>query len=101
MSNRAGRWLGILGLMLMPLSCTALPEAGTPGEGGAVAVQDLPGTDVVPLEWGSLVAVTTMPEAAVSTLWFQDDAGTVRRVGFDHRSQKLWPRVQLFRRDGR
>ena len=101
MSNRAGRWLGTLGLMLMPLSCTALPGAGTPGEGGRVAVQDLPGTDVVPLEWGALVAVTAMPEASASALWFQDDAGTVRMVTFDHKTRKLWPKAQLLRRDGR
>ena len=97
MSHRAGRWLGILGLTLMPLSCTALPETREPGE-GALAVEALPRTDAVPLEWGSLIAVNPWPEASESALWFQDDSGTVRLVRFDHQTRKLRPRAQLIRR---
>jgi hypothetical protein len=95
---RAKERLSILGLLLIPLGCAPLPQAGPPGEGGAIAVEDLPSTDVVPLSWGSLVSAYPMSGNTSSALWFQDDSGTVRLVGFDHRTQRLWAQAGVLRR---
>ena len=88
--------LGTIGVVLISLSCTKLPEAGTPGR---MAVQDLPPSlAVVPLEWGSLVAASPMAGANASALWFQDDSGTVRLVAYDHETLQLWPQAKVIRR---
>ena len=97
MSFREGKWLGILGLMLIPLSCTPLPETIVP-EGETVVILDLPSTGAVPLEWGSLVSVTVAPWDGWSLLWLQDDSGTIRMVAFDHSAQQLRPEAVLIRR---
>ena len=97
MSFREGKWLGILGLMLAPLSCTSLPEIGVPG-GEMVGVQDLPSTGMVPLEWGSLVAVTPTEWRGNSLLWFQDDSGTIRSVIFDPQANQLHPQAFIIPR---
>ena len=97
MSFREGKWLGVLGLMLISLSCTALPETGVPG-GEVVGVQDLPSTDMVPLEWGSLVSVTPTEWRGNSILWFQDDSGTIRFVVFDPTANQLHPQASIIRR---
>jgi hypothetical protein len=72
--------------------------AGTPGEGGVVAAENLPSTDVVPAAWGPLVAATPLPGTTTTGLWFQDDSGTVRLVGFDHQTQQLWTQAGVLRR---
>jgi hypothetical protein len=97
-SRRAGSWLGILVLTLGTLSCNALPRPGVPGESGTPPVEDLPSTDIVPLDWGALVSATPIPETAATALWFQDDSGTVRAVGFDHQRKKLWEGAVVIRR---
>ena len=98
MSSRVGKWLGILGLMLIPLSCTALPDARPPVEGEVVGVQDLASTGAVPLEWGSLVSVTQAGVGATARLWFQDDSGTVRMVAFSPLTMRIQPRATVISR---
>jgi hypothetical protein len=79
----------------MPLSCAKLPE---PGTGSTLAVQELPSLTVVPVEWGTLVSTSPMPNARASALWFQDDSGTVRMVAVDHELAQLWPQALVIRR---
>jgi len=88
----------MLGPVFLGISCTALPSPGAPGEGGTITLQDLPSTDVVPLEWGALVSTSPVPGTNASALWFQDDSGTVRMVGFDHQTQRLWAQAGVLRR---
>ena len=95
---RALKRLGILAAMLIPFACARLPQAGPPGEGGTPAVEALPSTDLVPLGWGRLVSATPIPGHTASALWFQDDSGTVRLIGFDHQTQRLWERATVLRR---
>jgi hypothetical protein len=97
MSFTEGRWLGIVGLMLIVLSCAPLPETIIP-EGDTVGTLDLPSTGTVPLEWGSLVSVTVNPWGDLTLLWFQDDTGTIRSVAFDHSTQQFRPQAVLIRR---
>jgi hypothetical protein len=98
MSFRAGKRWGILGLLLIPPSCTALPERGPGGEGEMAESQELPSRQMVPIEWGSLVSVTPSEEPSISLLWFQDDAGTVRIVALDLRGPRFRPRATVIRR---
>ena len=98
MSRRIGKWVGTVGLLLFVLSCTALPDSGAPLEGGATLV-DVPAPGLIPIEWGTLVAVT--PEHSGiprSLLWLQDESGTIRMVGYDHLNGQLRPQAALLRR---
>ena len=98
MSRRIGKWVGTVGLLLFVLSCTALPDTRTSSEGGGITVA-VPAPDLVPIEWGTLVAVTPDPRGtAQSYLWLQDESGTIRLLGFNHATGQLWPRADLFRR---
>lgn len=99
MLRKTATWLGTVGLLGGLLSCTALPQTGGPDREGAIDTQPLPSSDVVPLEWGPLVSVTEAPKMATSSLlWFQDESGSVRIVGFNHATRELWPSARLIRR---
>ncbi len=97
MLRRTAKWLGTVGLILVALSCTSLPQAGGAVGEEVATTQALPGADVVPLEWGRLVSVTVTLRAP-SLLWFQDDSGSVRIVSFDHSTRQLQPQATLIRR---
>lgn len=97
MFRQAGKGLAILAMALVPLACTSLPKPGTPGEDGEVALDSLETTDAVPLAYGDLEAVVPLGPTA-SGLWFEDDSGTVRLVGYDHQTRRLWPGVRVIRR---
>lgn len=86
-----------LGILLLPLSCTPLPGSSQVA-GEAAAFTELPSADEVPIEWGSLVSVTPGPLGEESLMWFQDDAGTIRLVGYDFNAQRLWERAVVIRR---
>jgi hypothetical protein len=76
-------------LVLLPLSCTKLPEAGAPGKGN-VAFETLTTKDTVPLKWGNLVSVSTSPNMSyVFQLWLQDEEGNLRMVIYDMRANIL------------
>ncbi len=99
MSRRIGKWVGTVGLLLFVLSCTALPDTGPGFEGREITLLDVAAPDLVPIEWGTLVAVTTDPGGNVqSNLWFQDESGTIRLVGYDLLAGQLWPQATVFRR---
>lgn len=97
MSGRIGKWVGTVGLLLLVLSCTAFPDTRASREGAEVAILDVPAPDLVPLEWGTLVAVTPgFPPS--SRLWFQDESGTIRIVTYDHETDQLVAQGRLLRR---
>lgn len=96
MSRRATKWLGLASLVLAFLACRPLSPVV---EGNQAANEPLPSADMVPAEWGGLLAVTVAPQATnASLLWFQDDSGNVRIVGFDHNRRQLWSQSGLIRR---
>ena len=81
--------------LLLPLSCTKLPER-VPLEKGTIAVERMPGTDSIPSNWGSLVAVTNRPDVAhVFQLWFQDEDGDVRMAVYNMTLNSLLPNAIL------
>lgn len=91
MSHPAGWVLPTL-LLATTVSCTTLRPTGNPGEEGKLAVDSLTVPNAVPLAWGRLVAVTYDPEETnASFLWFEDEAGVVRRIGYDNGAAELWP----------
>jgi hypothetical protein len=78
-------------ILLVPLSCTRLPEQ-MPLQGGAIAVVELADTDSLPSKWGALVAVTNRPDVPhVSQLWFQDVDGNVRMAFYNMTLNSLLP----------
>ena len=83
MIRSAGKYVFLLVLLVPIVSCTRLPE------GGPLAVQQLPSTDSVPLEWGRLVAVSPRTLGATSQLWFEDDSGQIRLVVYDEGTRQL------------
>jgi len=85
--------------MLTPLACARLPQAGTPGQEGQPAVEDLPSLDVIPRDWGRLVSVTQDPSVVNGfRLWFESDSGVVRVLGFNNTTNQLWPSALVIRR---
>ncbi len=98
MLSRTQKCLVVVILALLPLSCTKLPEQGTPGKGN-VAFETLPTKDSVPLKWGNLVSVNTIPDLPyVFHLWFQDEQGNLRMVSYDMRANILGADVRVISR---
>lgn len=97
MSRRIGKWVGAGGLLLFVLSCTALPDTGS-RDGGSVTILDVPAPDLVPIEWGTLVAVIMSPAGDLSFLWFQDESGAIRSISYYHGTRQLSTQAALFRR---
>jgi hypothetical protein len=87
----------VLILAVLPVSCVKMPEWAPAGEGD-IATEDLPDADAIPLAWGKLVSVTITEQDYFYQLWFQDEAGNVRMVGYDLRTNRLIPKARLFSR---
>ena len=98
MSRRIGKWVGTVGLLLFLTSCTALLDRGASREGGEITILDVPTPDLVPIEWGTLVAVTPVSGVAQSNLWLQDESGTIRVIGYNHANNQLRAQGRLLRR---
>jgi hypothetical protein len=90
--------MGILGLLLIPLACTTASQYGDPRPGGQAAFEEVLSPDLIPAEWGPLVSATPVEGTRLSSLWFQDSAGVIRAVSFDHRNRQLRPRALVIRR---
>jgi hypothetical protein len=66
-------------LVLLALSCTRLPDAGS----GEIASQELPQMDAIPANWGQLIAVSNVTHYPDHVqLWFQDSDGAIRMVPY-------------------
>jgi hypothetical protein len=94
MLRQKGKSIAVLMLILVSLSCARLPETG-PIESDELEV--LLGVKPVPAAWGNLISVTDKGGPRFQ-LWFQDDQGTVRMVGYDVRYRSLVPEVALIPR---
>lgn len=96
MLRRVSRSAAAVLLGLLALSCTRLPSAATVSRD---AFEPLAHADSIPLAWGRLIAVnenSTTPSA--SLLWFQDEAGEIRMVGFNHSTGRFWTNARVIRR---
>jgi hypothetical protein len=53
----------------------------------------------VPRDWGRLASVTIDPvnENGI-LLWFEDEAGNVRMIGYDRSEYRLWKNGRIIRR---
>ncbi|MEI9479313.1 MAG: hypothetical protein WCO26_22460 [Deltaproteobacteria bacterium] len=90
MLQRKTIWLLAVVFLLTILSCTRL-EAPPQGV-RLVGTEKLPALDSIPLEWGKLVSVSTIPKyEGVFQLWFQDGNGKVRMVAFSLKELRLIP----------
>jgi hypothetical protein len=58
----------------------------------------MPYTNAIPQDWGTLVSVTADAQWTYSTLWFQDDSGHIRLVGFDNGNRQLLDSVAVILR---
>jgi len=97
MLGPAARYLVLVALILLPLSCARIPEYEAGGE--ELAVETLP-EDSVPSEWGRLISVTNhraLPEHEFQ-LWFQDEGGNVRMVVYSTVALRLRTRARLIPR---
>ena len=82
MSHRAGMRLVAGVLVLLALSCAKLPEPPTLAQ-KSVEVAKLPDENAIPMEWGNLISVSSVPTYPSSVqLWFQDEKGTIRMVAY-------------------
>ncbi len=97
MLYRTGAYLLVAALVLAAASCTELRRT-TPREGPAVTIEQTPYSNSVPLEWGQLISVTADPTWPAATLWFQNEAGEVRLVGYHHESRRLVDSVAVIGR---
>ena len=95
MLRRAGMCLLVMALVLFTMSCTKL-SGFAPQEEGGIALEKLEDMTSIPLKFGKLISVSTIPERGLSQVWFQDDDGTVRMVVFDINTNRLWGNAWLF-----
>ena len=85
-----------LGLSLLGLSCTRLPQGGNVAVETVQTLQDL---GSVPAAWGNLVSAGVDPNSPqITRLFFQDEEGTIRVVFYDSQLSQLRPRVGVIRR---
>jgi hypothetical protein len=98
MTQRLGMCVFLSTALLFAASCTKYGEPG-PGE-QKFAVERLPQPNVVPASWGKLVATSSNASAENwIQLWFQDDGGNIRMVGYNARDRFLSLDGVLIRRN--
>jgi len=98
MSHRLIGCFVMLALLAGGISCTRLGEPGL-GEQKLV-VERLMETDSIPLKWGKLVSVSSVPGINNwAQLWFQDDEGIIRVVPYDVGGNYLSSLARVIRRD--
>ena len=97
MSLKTGGHLLLAALVLSAVACKQLPGT-TALEGSRDRMEPMPYTDAVPADWGPLIFVTSDAEAPSSTMWFQDDSGSIRLVGFHHANRQLLDSIIVIHR---
>jgi len=84
--------------LLLTASCAKLPEKSTEAHGDIAYVR-LVAKDAIPAAWGRLVAVSNSADFGhVFQLWFADEAGTVRVVFYDIRTNAFQSEGRLIPR---
>jgi len=95
---RRGTCLALITLLLV-LSCARLEHRPEPTEGD-IAVVEMPSPDSIPAAWGDLIAVSNSADFAhLFQLWFQDEEGTIRMVGYNLRTNEFQPDIRAFPRN--
>jgi hypothetical protein len=91
---------------LLPLALAACdktppaPSAMLRAEGGKEVPMEVLDSNQIPRDWGRLAAVTTDPVNDRGVLlWFEDEAGNVRMIGYDRSEYRLWKNGRIFRRN--
>lgn len=88
----------LLALALLCMSCTRLPRRGQEA-GGNVAVETLQNLGSVPAGWGNLVSTAVRPtNTQITSLFFEDEEGTIRVVVYNAQLLRLQPNVGVIRR---
>lgn len=84
--------------LLLASSCAKLPEKSTE-EQGDIAYVRLVAKDSIPAAWGRLVTVSNSADFGhVFQMWFEDEAGAVRVVFYNIRSNSFQSEGRLFPR---
>jgi len=96
-SLKTGGYLFLATLVLLALACRELPGR-VEMQGSLQEMEPMPYADAIPAEWGRLVSVTADAEWTYSTMWFQDDSGTIRLVGFYNEQRSLLDSVVVINR---
>ena len=83
------KYLIFLGMAVVSLSCTRLPDSPSALRmSGGLSVETLPDGVSIPAAWGNLVGVT-QGASLITRLWFQDAEGTIRMVMYNNRNSQL------------
>jgi len=91
----------IAGLLVLALgACARTPAAMLRGElGGPEVPMDTLASNQIPSDWGRLAAVTPDPLYRTGVLlWFEDEAGNVRMIGYDRNEYRFWKYGRIIRR---
>ncbi len=83
------KYLIFLGMAVVSLSCTRLPDRPSLRAPGALPVETLPDSVSIPAAWGNLVGATQGASPLITRLWFQDAEGTIRTVMYNNRNSQL------------
>lgn len=98
MPVRLGTCLALVALVLV-LGCARIEDRPEPTEGD-IAVVEMPSPDSIPAAWGDLISVSNSSDFAhLFQLWFQDEEGTIRMVGYNLRTNEFQPDIRAFPRD--
>lgn len=97
MSFKTGGYLLFAMLAISTLACRELPGASALQESPR-QMEPMPYDDAIPEEWGDLISVTADANWTYSTMWFQDDSGTIRLVGFYNENRQLLDSVVVIER---
>lgn len=90
--------LVLCALLLLGVSCAKLGETDAGVRQLALEKVDRP--DVIPVNWGKLVAVSAVAGLSDwAQLWLQDDAGTIRIVPYNVSDNYLSGQARVIRRD--
>ncbi len=93
------KYLVFLGMAVLSLSCTRLPERLTTlRTPGGLPVETLLDSLSIPAAWGNLVGVTQGASPLITRLWFQDAEGTVRMVMYNNQKSQLVTDAAVIRR---
>ena len=85
--GRLRKCLVFLGRLAISVCCRKLDQEAPPG---GAPVESLADAVSVPSEWGDLIDVMQHPtRGQITWLWFQDDEGTIRVVGYNTLTTRL------------
>jgi len=85
-------------LLVGGISCTRLGESGSAEQ--KLVMEELTETGSIPLKWGKLVSVSSVPGVANWVqLWFQDEEGIIRMVPYSIGDNSLSGQARVIRRN--